>query len=124
MTRRVMASIVGVAAAGTSVLAQTGGRRPASPSGLSSAQVGGQWVDTNYGAQPRYDPNSTDKENLWGSFGYTPAKDVARAPMKVETMPMALEELTWNFANVTNAGGLLTVAWDKTMASVPFKVGS
>ena len=80
------------------------------------------FIVSSWPAQTNYDPNN--KAALWGSFGYTPDRDVARAPMKVETMPIALDQLTWNFANVTSDGGLITISWDKTMASVPFKVGS
>jgi DUF2911 family protein len=78
-------------------------------------------IVSSWPAQTNYDPNN--KAALWGSFGYTPDKDVVRAPMKVEQMPVSLDELTWNFYNVTNDGGVLGVAWDKTMATVPFKVG-
>jgi hypothetical protein len=77
---------------------------------------------SNWPAQTRYDPNN--KEALWGSFGYTPDKDVLRAPMTLSTLPMAVDQLTWNFADVTDAGGKLVIMWDKVVASVPFKVGS
>ena len=76
---------------------------------------------SNWAAQTRYDPNN--KEALWGSFGYTPDKDVVRAPMTVSKLPFSVEELTWDFVDVTAAGGKLAIMWDKTMASVPFTVG-
>jgi len=79
-------------------------------------------IVSSWPAQTTYDPNN--KNALWGSFGYTPDKDVVRAPMKVETMPFSMDQLTWSFYNVTTDGGLMGVAWDKTMATVPFKVGS
>jgi hypothetical protein len=47
-----------------------------------------------------------------------------RAPMKVETLPQSHEELSWEFLDVTDAGGTLAIMWDKTLASVPFKVGT
>jgi hypothetical protein len=77
---------------------------------------------SSWPAQTRYDPNN--KDALWGSFGYTPDKDVVRVPMTLSTLPMAVDQLTWNFADMTDAGGRLVIMWDKVSASVPFKVGS
>jgi len=31
-----------------------------------------------------------------------------------------VEQLTWEFADVTAEGGRMAVLWDRTMASVPF----
>ena len=64
------------------------------------------------------------KAELWGAYDYTPDKDVVRAPMTLGTLPMSVEELTWNFTDMSDAGGKLTIMWDKTVASVAFKVGS
>ena len=72
-------------------------------------------------AQTRYDPNN--KTEIWGAYGYTPDKDVVRAPMKLETLPHAFEELAWEFVDMSDAGGALALIWDKQMASVAFKVG-
>jgi len=66
-----------------------------------------------------YDPN--DKTALWGSYNYTNEKDVVRAPMKLETLPHSLEQLTWSFADMTETGGTLAIMWDTVMASVPFR---
>jgi Protein of unknown function (DUF2911) len=77
-------------------------------------------IVSNWKAQVRYDPKNTAE--IWGAYGYTPDKDVARAPMKLETLPHAVDQLTWEFVDMTDAGGALAMLWDKTMASVPFKV--
>jgi hypothetical protein len=79
-------------------------------------------IVSNWKAQADYDPNS--KTEIWGAYGYTPDKDVVRAPMKLETLPHSHEELSWEFVDVTDAGGTLAIMWDKTLASVPFKVGT
>ena len=79
-------------------------------------------IVSNWKAQADYSPNN--KTEIWGAYGYTPDKDVVRAPMKVETLPHSHEELSWEFLDVSDAGGTLAVMWDKTMASLPFKVGS
>jgi hypothetical protein len=77
-------------------------------------------IISTWKAQTRYDPKNTAE--IWGAYGYTPDKDVVRAPMKLETPPHAIEQLTWQFVDMTDAGGALAIVWDKTMASVPFKV--
>jgi hypothetical protein len=79
-------------------------------------------VVSTWGALQKYDPN--DKTGLWGSYFYTPDKDVVRVPMKLETLPHSREQLTWEFVDMTETGGNLSIMWDKNMASVPFKVGS
>jgi len=79
-------------------------------------------IVSSWAAQQKYDPNNNNKEALWGSFGYTPDKDVARVAMKVDQLPMAIDQLTWNFADVTTSGGKLVIMWDKVLASAPFTV--
>jgi hypothetical protein len=77
-------------------------------------------IVSTWKAQTRYDPKNTAE--IWGAYGYTPDKDVVRAPMKLETLPHTVEQLTWQFVDMSDAGGSLAISWDKTMASVPFKV--
>ena len=76
-------------------------------------------VVSSWPAQQTYDANN--KDALWGSYGYTPDKDVVRVPMKLETLPHSVEQLTWSFIDMTDSGGSLAIAWDKTLASVPFE---
>ena len=78
-------------------------------------------IVSTWKAQTKYDPKNSAE--LWGAYGYTPDKDVVRVPMKLETLPHVIEELAWEFVDMTETGGTLAIAWDKTMASVPFKVG-
>ena len=79
-------------------------------------------IVSTWKAQTKYDPKNTAE--LWGAYGYTPDKDVVRVPMKLETLPHVIEQLAWEFVDMTDTGGTLAIAWDKTMASVPFKVGT
>lgn len=76
-------------------------------------------VVSSWPAQQTYDENN--KDALWGSYGYTPDKDVVRVPMKLETLPHSVEQLTWSFIDMTDKGGSLAIAWDKNLASVPFE---
>jgi hypothetical protein len=66
---------------------------------------------------------SREKDALFGSFDYTPDKDVLRAPMKLETLNHSVEQLTWEFLDMSDAGGTLAISWDKVLATVPFKIG-
>ena len=43
--------------------------------------------------------------------------------MKVETLPYSFDQLSWQFLDVSNAGGKLALLWDTKIASVPFTVG-
>jgi hypothetical protein len=82
----------------------------------------GAWtfVLSNWAASKTYPPPS--KDQLWGSFGYTPEKDVVRASMTLSKNAMSVEQLTWSFANVTAGGGDLMIMWDKEIATIPFTV--
>jgi len=76
-------------------------------------------IVSSWAAQPKMD--TKDKAALWGAYAYTPDKDVARVPMKVDTLPFSVEQLTWAFQDMTTDGGRIAISWGKTMASVPFK---
>ena len=82
----------------------------------------GKWtlIVSNWEPQKQFNPG--DRTRLWGSFGYTPDKDVARVAMKIDKFPLAVDELTWNFADVTPTGGKLVLQWDTVVASAPFTV--
>lgn len=64
-----------------------------------------------------------DKTSLWGAYGYTPDKDVARAPMKLTKNSLGVEQLTWGFVNLNGSSGELAIWWDKEVATVPFTAG-
>jgi hypothetical protein len=70
--------------------------------------------------QRSFDPDNTTE--LWGGFNYRPDRDVARAPMTVETLPYSVDQLTWLITDVTPAGGTLRVMWERSMGAVEFRV--
>lgn len=72
--------------------------------------------------QPKYDPN--DKVLLYGSYNYDPKFDVLRAPMTVKQGDTTVEQLTIGFVNVTATGATLSVAWDKTIATVELRLAA
>jgi hypothetical protein len=78
-------------------------------------------IVSTWGALNDFGPST--KDALYGAFDYTPAKDVARASMKVDPLPFRIEQLTWEFLEMTADSGRMAVMWDKSMGSAPFKVG-
>jgi hypothetical protein len=77
-------------------------------------------IVSSWGAQKT--PDSRDKTALWGSFDYTPAKDVARVKMTLGTLPFSVDQLTWSFFDMSDAGGKMALMWDKVVASAPFTI--
>lgn len=70
--------------------------------------------------QDQYDPK--EKAKIWGSYGYDPKFDVVRVPMTMVTPAVSIDQFTIAFADMTDAGGKLAMAWEKTGAFVPFTV--
>jgi len=83
----------------------------------------GHWtfVLSTLTAQAHYDPKN--KTEVWGAYNYDPAQDILRAPMTLETLPHAFEELSWQFIDMTKFGGSIALVWDNVIASVPFIAG-
>ena len=79
-------------------------------------------IISSWAAQAKFNPQ--DKDALWGAYGYTPDKDVARVPMKLDTLPFGVEQLTWSFVDMTTTGGRLAIMWGRTLASTPFKASN
>jgi len=71
--------------------------------------------------QEKYDAN--DKTKIWGAYGYDPKYDVVRVPMKMMTPAVAIDQWSIGFVDMSDAGGKLAMAWDKTAAVVPFTIG-
>ncbi|HWW83935.1 MAG TPA: DUF2911 domain-containing protein [Vicinamibacterales bacterium] len=80
------------------------------------------FVLSTWPIQSRFDQSNSNA--VFGSIGYTPDKDVLRAPMKLETLQHSYDQLTWEFLDMSDTGGTMALMWDKTMATVGFKVGS
>ena len=81
----------------------------------------GNWtlVMSNQPVQETFDPN--DKVRLSGATNYDPKFDLLRAPMTVRTGDASVEQFTIGFTNVTDAGATMTMAWDKTVATIDLK---
>ncbi len=72
--------------------------------------------------QAKYDPK--EKAMTWGAYNYDPKFDVVRVPMKMITPAVSVDQFTIGFVDMSNEGGKLAMAWEKTGAVVPFKVVS
>jgi hypothetical protein len=72
--------------------------------------------------QDKYDPK--EKMKTWGSYNYDPKYDVVRVPMKMVTPAFSVDQFTIAFVDMTDQGGKLAMAWEKTGAVIPFKVVS
>ena len=84
----------------------------------------GAWtlIFSNQPYQQKYDSSNTTE--TWGSYNYDPKFDVLRVPMTVKTGADSVDQFTIQFMNMTDTGGTLEMVWEKTIAQVPFKVGS
>lgn len=82
----------------------------------------GNWtlVLSNQPVQETFDPN--DKVRLSGATNYDPKFDLLRAPMTVRTADASVEQFTIGFANVSDAGVTMTMAWEKTVATIDLKL--
>lgn len=56
-----------------------------------------------------------------GGLNYDTSQDLARFDLKVETLPEVVERFTIGIRE-EGSGGVLTVAWDRTQASLAFRV--
>ena len=84
----------------------------------------GNWtlVLSTQPVQEKFDP--TDKVRLSGSTNYDPKFDVLRAPMTVRTGDASTEQFTIGFINVSDTRATLSLAWDKTLATVDVMVAA
>jgi hypothetical protein len=102
----------------------TGKTIPAGDYSMFVEMKDGGWmlVLSNQPVQAKYDPEN--KTELFGAYNYDPKFVVARAPMRMESLPFSLDQFTIGFVNMTQQGGTLAMWWDTTQAMVDFKVGS
>jgi hypothetical protein len=84
----------------------------------------GNWtlVMSNQPVQETFDPN--DKVRLSGATNYDPKFDVLRAPMTVRAGDASVEQFTIGFVNVTDAGATMTMAWEKTVATIDLRIAA
>ena len=75
-------------------------------------------IFSNWGVKQNYREDNPDA--LWGSYGYTPDRDVLRTSMAVMTGEAAVDQLTIAFINMSQQGGQFAIVWDDQVAITPF----
>ncbi len=99
-----------------------GERLPAGEYSVFAELTEAEWtlVFSNWGAKENF--REEDPDALWGSYGYTPDRDVLRTAMDVDTIMMSADQLTISFMDMTQDGGVFTIWWDDQVATVAFEV--
>tara|TARA_B100001123_G_scaffold436774_1_gene567708 strand:+ start:22301 stop:22945 length:645 start_codon:yes stop_codon:yes gene_type:complete len=99
-----------------------GTRLPAGEYSMFAELGESEWtlILTTHGAKESFQEDTPNA--LWGSYGYTPDLDALRAPMSVTTHPVAADQLTIMFTDMTQNGGNLTIWWDNQIATAAFEV--
>src|SRR5436190_10008564 len=70
-------------------------------------------IVSRWPAQTTYD--ESNKAGLWGAYEYTPDRDIVRTPMRIERLPHAYEQMSWEFLDLTPKGGLIALLWDRKL---------
>ena len=99
-----------------------GQRLPAGEYSLFAELSASEWtlIFSTYGVKQSFREETPD--TLWGSYGYTPDRDVLRAAMRVSSHPASADQLTIMFTDMTQEGGNLNIWWDDQLATVAFTV--
>jgi len=71
-------------------------------------------------AMDKYD--ASEKSKTWGSYNYDPKFDAVRVPMTMLQPKASIDQFTIAFVDMTDDGGKLAMAWEKTAGVVPFTV--
>ena len=100
-----------------------GERLPAGEYSVFAELSEDEWtlIFSNWGVKNDFREENPDA--LWGSYGYTPDRDVLRTTMDVSSIAMSADQLTIMFTEMTQEGGVFTIWWDDQVATVPFEVG-
>jgi hypothetical protein len=64
--------------------------------------------------------NEEEKVSTWGAYNYDKKYDIVRVPMTMITPAVSVDQFSIGFVDVTENGGKLAMAWEKTVAVVPF----
>ena len=77
-------------------------------------------IFSNWGAKDSGREDNPDA--LWGSYNYTPDRDVLRTSMSVTTSETSTDQMVILFTDMTADGGMFTVWWDDQLAGTPFSL--
>ena len=99
-----------------------GQRLPAGEYSMFAELSASEWtlIFSTYGVKQSFREETPD--TLWGSYGYTPDRDVLRTAMRVASHPASADQLTIMFTDMTQEGGNLNIWWDDQLVTVAFTV--
>lgn len=99
-----------------------GSRLPAGDYSVFAELEESRWtlIFSTWGVKESFGEENADA--LWGSYEYTPDRDVLRTTMSVETADRAADQLIITFTDMTQEGGNFTVWWDDQIATAAFTV--
>ena len=99
-----------------------GGRLPAGDYSVFAELEESGWtlIFSAWGVKESFREENPDA--LWGSYEYTPDRDVLRTTMSVETADRSADQLIITFTDMTQEGGNFTVWWDDQIATAAFTV--
>lgn len=99
-----------------------GDRLPAGDYSVFAELEESRWtlIFSTWGVKESFREENPDA--LWGSYEYTPDRDVLRTTMSVETADRSADQLIITFTDMTQEGGNLTVWWDDQIATAAFTV--
>ena len=99
-----------------------GGRLPAGDYSVFAELEESRWtlIFSTWGVKESFGEENPDA--LWGSYEYTPDRDVLRTTMSVETADRSADQLIITFTDMTQEGGNFTVWWDDQIATAAFTV--
>ena len=99
-----------------------GGRLPAGDYSVFAELEESRWtlIFSAWGVKESFREENPDA--LWGSYEYTPDRDVLRTTMSVETADRSADQLIITFTDMTQEGGNFTVWWDDQIATAAFTV--
>ena len=97
-----------------------GGRLPAGDYSVFAELEESRWtlIFSAWGVKESFREENPDA--LWGSYEYTPDRDVLRTTMSVETAERSADQLIITFTDMTQEGGNFTVWWDDQIATAAF----
>ena len=77
-------------------------------------------VFSTWGVKQTFQEDNSDA--LWGSYEYTPDRDVLRTRMSVASHPISADQLIITFTDMTQEGGNFMIWWDDQLATTPFTI--
>ncbi|MDE2973838.1 MAG: DUF2911 domain-containing protein [Gemmatimonadota bacterium] len=97
-------------------------RLPAGEYSLFAELAESEWTLIFSGWGAKESGREDDPDALWGSYGYTPDRDVVRTSMSVTASDMSTDQMVILFTDMAGDGGTFVVWWHDQLAATPFSL--